>query len=306
VLGFVDAAVNRLLDVDGEHEAAIALIALGRTVHRVPDAPAVMPLGLPTVRLSPSHIDYPAIGAMHEASSLVDGREVAAWRQPYPPPSSTPGRSALGQVIPGPRVEPPWLPADPVETVIHRRGSSRRFAQEPIGVAQLATLLDRGTGNVPLECLSAGSAPLAEAYLIVNAVDGLRPGAYHLRPSSWELELLRDGEQRRRAGALALGQSLAAAAAVNLYYLADLGAVLAHFGNRGYRAAQLSAAIQAGRVYLAAYALGLGATGLTFFDDDVTAFFSPHAAGRSVMFLMAVGRPWRSGDRAGPGANPSS
>ena len=26
-----------------------------------------------------------------------------------------------------------------------------------------------------------------------------------------------------------------------------------------------------------------------FLDDDVTAFFSPHAAGKSVMFLMAVG-----------------
>ena len=43
----------------------------------------------------------------------------------------------------------------------------------------------------------------------------------------------------------------------------------------------------------AAYALGLGATGLTFYDDDVTAFFSPHAAGKSVMFLLALGVPGR-------------
>ena len=64
-------------------------------------------------------------------------------------------------------------------------------------------------------------------------------------------------------------------------------------GNRGYRAAQLEAAIEGGRLYLAAYALHLGATGLTFFDDDVTRFFSPHAAGKSVMFLTAVGRPKR-------------
>jgi hypothetical protein len=42
-------------------------------------------------------------------------------------------------------------------------------------------------------------------------------------------------------------------------------------------------------LYLAAYALGLGATGLTFFDDDVTDFFSPHASGKSVMFLVAAG-----------------
>ncbi|HEY1291898.1 MAG TPA: nitroreductase family protein, partial [Chloroflexota bacterium] len=63
--------------------------------------------------------------------------------------------------------------------------------------------------------------------------------------------------------------------------------------DRAYRAAQLSAAIEAGKLYLAAYALGLGATGLTFFDDDVTHFFEPHAHRKSVMFLMAVGHPFR-------------
>jgi len=51
--------------------------------------------------------------------------------------------------------------------------------------------------------------------------------------------------------------------------------------------------MEGGKLYLAAYALGLGATGLTFFDDDVTRFFSPHAAGKSVMFLDAIGHPAR-------------
>ena len=62
------------------------------------------------------------------------------------------------------------------------------------------------------------------------------------------------------------------------------------FGNRGYRAVQLEAGILGGKAYLAAYAQGLGATGLTFYDDDVTRFFSPHAAGMSAIFLMAVGK----------------
>jgi len=29
--------------------------------------------------------------------------------------------------------------------------------------------------------------------------------------------------------------------------------------------------------------------GLTFLDDDATAFFSPYAEGKSVMFLVALG-----------------
>jgi hypothetical protein len=34
------------------------------------------------------------------------------------------------------------------------------------------------------------------------------------------------------------------------------------------------------RLYLATYAQHFGASGLTFFDDAVTEFFSPHAAGK--------------------------
>src|SRR5215510_7191224 len=49
-------------------------------------------------------------------------------------------------------------------------------------------------------------------------------------------------------------------------------------------------------------ALGLGASGLTFYDDDVTAFFTPHATGKSAIFVVALGqtarenrvRPFRS------------
>jgi hypothetical protein len=57
-----------------------------------------------------------------------------------------------------------------------------------------------------------------------------------------------------------------------------------------YEAVQLEAGILGGRLYLGAYAQHLGATGLTFYDDDVVRFFSPHAADRSTIFLVAVGK----------------
>ena len=64
----------------------------------------------------------------------------------------------------------------------------------------------------------------------------------------------------------------------------------------------LEAGIVGGNMYLCAHGLGLGATGMTFYDDEVTEFFSPHAAGKSLMFLTALGvkdrrnrvRPFRS------------
>jgi len=141
---------------------------------------------------------------------------------------------------------------------------------------------------------SSSTAPgqLTQAYLIVNAVEGLESGSY-VYLAGQGLELLRAGQFRRGAEYLDLGQELAGDAAVNVYLMSELGEVLRRFGNRGYRAAQLEGSVNGGRLYLSAYALGLGATGLTFYDDDVTEFFSPHAEGKSPMFLLAVGVPGR-------------
>jgi nitroreductase len=172
----------------------------------------------------------------------------------------------------------------PIEAVIVRRGSARRFSHAPIPRAALATVVHAAAAPAPLDA----HAP-STCYLIANAVDDLASGAYVVGADGG-LTPLREGDFRRDAGYLGLGQELPADAAVALYWLVDLDEVFARLGDRGYRVAQLEAAIAGGRTYLAAYALGLGATGLTFFDDDVTAFFSPHAAGKSVMFHMAIGR----------------
>ncbi len=116
----------------------------------------------------------------------------------------------------------------------------------------------------------------------MNAVEGLPCGSYVYHAERSALELLREGEFRDQAGDLGLEQALPADASANVFFLTDLAPILERFGNRGYRLAQLEAAINGGRLYLASYALRLGATGLTFYDDDVTDFFSPHTAGQSL------------------------
>jgi nitroreductase len=86
-----------------------------------------------------------------------------------------------------------------------------------------------------------------------------------------------------------LEQRLGGDAAVTHFLLADLSRALGTWGDRGYRAAQLEAGIVAGNIYLGAYGYGYGATGLTFYDDEVTSFFSPHATGKSCMLVVSVG-----------------
>ena len=132
---------------------------------------------------------------------------------------------------------------------------------------------------------------LNQIYLIVNDVDDLSPGAYFFHREKAALEMLKEGIFRDQSRHLALDQALGGDASVSIYFLAPLRTILNALGNRGYRAAQLEAGITAGRMYLATYALGLGATGLTFFADAVTKFFSPHAEDKSVMFLISIGVP---------------
>ncbi|HEY1295344.1 MAG TPA: SagB family peptide dehydrogenase, partial [Chloroflexota bacterium] len=260
VVGFADPEVNRLLDVDPSQEAAIALVAVGRGSAPEPaTTPAIPALGLPTRRLSPRQVDYPEIIAAHAASSLADGAAAAHWRAqqspPLPPQQAPP--LPLGEASSrgdgGPR--------ESIERVILRRGSSRRFSHAAISREQLQTLLVAATSPFEIDAFVA-----CDLYLIVNAVEDLAPGAYVLNRGSRELQLLHAGDFRRQATYLDLGQPLAGDAALNAYWLVNLEPL----DDRAYRAAQLSAAIEAGKLYLAAYALGLGATGLTFFDDDVT------------------------------------
>jgi SagB-type dehydrogenase family enzyme len=293
VLGFVDKAVSDLLGLDAKREAPLSLVAVGhRRSNILAPSPTMKPLVLETVPLSKREVDYPAMRAMHVASSLASEEEVAAWRREKLGESGKP-KEETGKTARLFRLRPlsdEAMPQDPIEDVIVRRGSTRRFAREPITFEQLSTMIDRATRAIPLDFLESTEEPLNDLYLIVHAVDDLPPGAYYFRRDQRALESLKEGDFRRESGYLGLGQEIPADCSVNLYFLADLHRLLARFGNRGYRAAQLEASIMGGKLYLAAYAQRLGASGLTFFDDEVTEFFSPHAAEKSVMFLLALGK----------------
>jgi hypothetical protein len=87
-----------------------------------------------------------------------------------------------------------------------------------------------------------------------------------------------------------LGQDIPADCSVNVYFLADLNRALERFGNRGDRAAQLEAGIMGGKLNLVAYAQRLRASALRFFADLTGFITPPNAAGKSVMFLIALGK----------------
>src|SRR6266849_9456532 len=288
VLGFLDEDVNGLLDLDTRREVSLCLVPIGRASQgSLPEPREAPQLQLETIPLSKREVEFPAMLEMHEASSLASEEEGAQWREKRPvfQPSAPAGEEVRLQPL---REEE--QPADTIEEVILRRGSTRTFdPAAAITLSQLSTILDRATRGLPADFLGHGEQ-LNDIYLIAHSVEGLAPGAYFFQLEMKTLELLKSGGFRAEAGRLGLEQQLPADACVDVFFLADLNRILEAYGNRGYRAVQLEAGAIGGKMYLAAYAQRLGASGLTFFDDEVIEFFSPHAKEQSAIFLLAIGK----------------
>jgi SagB-type dehydrogenase family enzyme len=290
MLGFVDGEVNRLLDLDTRREVSLCLVPIGReSESSLPALREALALGLETIPLSEREVQYPAMLEMHEASSIESEEEVAQWRGKEQVFLSS---APAGEEVPLQRLPEEEQPKDTIEQVILRRGSTRTFDEAAsITLAQLSTIFDYATRGLPADFLEPPGAQFNDLYLIVHSVQGLKPGAYFFVRERNTLELVKEGEFRSEAYHLGLEQQLPADACVDIFFLADLKRILEQYGNRGYRAVQLEAGAIGGRIYLAAYAQHLGATGLTFFDDDVLNFFSPHAKDKSAIFLLAIGKP---------------
>jgi SagB-type dehydrogenase family enzyme len=299
-MGFVDDQVNQLLGLDGQHEASICLLPLGQPADLPSQAEPldVSPLVVETIPSPVEEIDYPELRQIHAASVLTTPEEVAAWGGRL---DATPVRGT-GPLYPLKPFEATTTAPLHLHDVICQRGSTRRFERQPIALSQLSAILSHATTGIAADFLGQDGASLLHIYLIVNAVQDLPAGSYVFTVPEQALELLQAGDLREESGHLCFEQALGADASVVVFFMADLERVLQRFGNRGYRAVQVEAGIIGGKMYLGAYSLGLGASGLTFYDGDVTAFFSPHAAGKSAIFVVALGltarenrvRPYRS------------
>lgn len=293
VTGFADVAVADLVGVDPREEAPLEVVAVGRG-DPAPDPPgSVDSIDHATVPDGSEPVDYPLNHEAWRAGALGDGDAVRAWRERVPDVPVGTSASGDGERFALDPVTHAGEAKTPLPLAVRRRRSCREYAQTDLSFRKVSTVLDRATRGAPLDVgVRAPDAPLGyvDAYLLVNGVASLPDGAYRYHVDDGELELLREGACREEAAHLALDQRHAGTPAVNVYFMADVDAVTDRLGDRGYRVAQLEAAIAGGRLYLATYAhRDLGGIGLTFYDDRVTEFLSPRAAGQTPMFLYVFG-----------------
>ena len=269
VLGFADEELNAFAGVDGHTEMSLCLTPIGfDAVPHNPVAAADDPalhINHSVGKLSFRQREYDEVLEAHLQTTLRSPAEAQFWQQePYPNNAPPPPATALTGI----------------EKTIRRRGSKRMFSREPILKEDLEGLICSSTYS--LDC--DWGQDLTQVGLIANAVDGLEPGAYS---AVWGFQQIAYGNLREKAKFLCLEQDLGGDAAATLFLFTDLEDAAAGLGPRSYRAAQLNAGIVGGRIYLCAYAGGFGATGLTFYDDEVRSFFQTDA---EPMLAVAVGR----------------
>ena len=175
--------------------------------------------------------------------------------------------------------------ADDLDAVILRRGSARKL--------DATSAVDFSTFERSLAVSLRGTR--VPHFVAVHAVEGLEPGLYRWpdlgRP-------LRRGPLRDELWVACYEQDLGRDASFVVIGAVDLDLV----DDRGYREAQLDAGIVEGRLHLAAYALGLGASGMTFLDSEIPALLGQPLA---ALLFTCVGVPLHRTKRAGTPRDPA-
>jgi hypothetical protein len=133
-------------------------------------------------------------------------------------------------------------------------------------------------------------------FIAVHAVTGMEPGLYRWPDLDGPL---RAGPLRDDVFRVCMEQDLGRDAAFVVMAASDLDAL----DDRGYRDAQLDAGLANGRLHLAAFALGIGASGMTFYDSEIAELLGTHLAG---LIFTCVGVPAYRNKRGGRPGEPAA
>jgi SagB-type dehydrogenase family enzyme len=231
-------------------------------------------------QLSVARAAFPQIDAIHSATKVSSpARDSIPIAEPVSPGS--------GQI----ELPPPAFARRAFGEVARMRRSAVDFVggRQAMSLNQLSAVL-----AVTPRPFTADFAKtrFIQLYLYVHRVDGLPPGVYRYWPEYPELELIRMGDQRVAAAGLSLGQNLAGNACVVFSMIGDLERAVRAHGDRGYRYVHFEAGAIGHRLYLAAEAFGLAATGIgAFYDDRVHHYLNLTPEQGQVIYHFAIGYP---------------
>jgi SagB-type dehydrogenase family enzyme len=289
ILGYQDKIINNLLGLQDQKEVAIALASIENDCnfdyYNKFNSSELSALNCEFKPISKyEETVYPEIWKIHECSYLSTMKEITNWTL-----KNIDDRNLhnTGKV---PYDKISIINTTNIGNLILQRGSTRRFLKKPITLSQLQTVLYLSSISVPFDFIT-NEQSLIDIYFIANSVTNLQSGMYYYNKLENNIEQLKEGDFREQSGHLCLDQKLFSDASVVFFLLSSMDKILTYLGNRGYRAIQLEGGICAGKIYLTSYSQGLGASGSTFYDDEVTETFLPHTDQKSTIIAIGIGIP---------------
>jgi len=290
ILGYQDELINNLLGVQNQKEAAIALASIESYYNYAQPEQSnsttqLVPINCETKPLSKyAETVYPDIWKIHNSSNLNSSIEIINW-------TSMKNKEYINlNKIRKISYKINTIKKYNIGDVILQRGSTRRFSKNPITLTQLQNILYLSSIGIPFDFITHEQS-LIDIYFIANSVTNLQSGLYYYNKLENKIQALKKGNFSEKSGHLCLDQKLFSDASVVFFLLASMDTILKYFGNRGYRAVQLEGGICAGKIYLASYSHGLGASGSTFYDEEVTVTFLPHSNQKSTIITIGIGFP---------------
>lgn len=252
-------------------DAAVAALAGADRVHELPVAVVALGTGAP---------------ALEATGDAARGEVDAAPREfPLVTTAQRAGeRDALGPAWDRAAAVEVDARGGSVEDVVLTRGSQRRMDPS----RGLPESLLRTPMAVALRGIDVAH------YVAVHDVDGVPPGLYRWPDLATPL---RAGSLRDELYRVALEQTLARDAAYVVVAATDVRTL----DERQYREAQLAAGLVEGRLHLLAYALGAGASGMTFLDSEIPALLGEPL---DALLFTCVGVPEYAGRAGGPPGAP--
>lgn len=188
---------------------------------------------------------------------------------------------------------------DLLETITER-SSLRKFADTPFTLEELSFLLwcTQGVKQVPSKVAimktvpSAGARHAFETYLLINRVEGLKPGIYQYAPLTHALVPFETSQDlSAEIVAACHRQAFVSKCAVSFFWIAYPYRMTWRYQERGYRYLFIDAGHVCQNLYLAAEAIGGGACAVAAFDDDALDRIFRLEKGRSfVIYLAAAGK----------------
>lgn len=177
-----------------------------------------------------------------------------------------------------------------LERALSLRRSVRRFAPEPLTLAQIGQLAwaaqgitepNRGFRTAP----SAGALYPLELYLLTP------DGVFHYLPQGHKLVQLSDRDLREDLSAAALGQGCVSGAPLDIVITGIYERTAAKYGPRSELYVHLEAGHVAQNLHLQAVALGLGSVPVGAFDEAAVQRLLDLSANQTPLYIIPIGHP---------------